>query len=97
MSASAQVMELTRGIVGNVTVPLQYVAVKLDGGKPPVADIETAFVPSALCGTLTSADIATTQLDGISSDTPDLEIVVPFIVMVNEPVPPVIYPVLVLR
>jgi hypothetical protein len=97
MSALVQLMELARGIVGNVTVPPQFVEVKLDGGKLPVADIVTDLDPSALCGTMTVADIASTQAVDISSFTPVFVVVVPFIVMENDPVPLVVYPVLFLR
>ena len=83
-------------IFSNTTSPIQYIAVRDDGGNEPSALIVIFFVPSERCLTTSEAVIANTQSFFIDKATLLDWCFIPFINRANVPVPEVVYPVFVL-
>jgi hypothetical protein len=75
------------GIVSRLAVPLQFVDVNDVEGILPVPDIVIDFVPSELWLTVTVEDTAVTHSFSVIVNTFDAVVLVPSMVMENEPVP----------
>ena len=82
------------GIVSSFAEPLQDVDVNVVPEMLPAPEMVIVFVPSELCVTVVDADTAVTQASSVIVIVLEVVVLVPSIVIENEPVPYVVNPVL---